>query len=147
MLYDDLEDGKRPVGQPFLRFNDACKRALNVFNLPITEWETLAEELEVGGRIHEGLIPEEAHFHDRAAEKLQKTLQNAANGTPGNPAATAAQAPVHTWGSCGRVCGSRIGLQSSAELQKLTYCVSVEGNMWWEFMVGRDRRRPTVLSH
>jgi len=46
-LYGELVQGKRPVGQPKLRFKDVAKRDMQAIGLPIDLWETLASDRSV----------------------------------------------------------------------------------------------------
>ena len=43
VLYGELDRGKRPNGRPMLRFEDACSRDMRATNIPIDDWEDIAE--------------------------------------------------------------------------------------------------------
>ena len=42
LLYGELVTGKRPTGQPQLRFKDVCKRDLQALDINTDSWEVTA---------------------------------------------------------------------------------------------------------
>ena len=46
LLYGKLATGKRPTGQPQLRFKDVCKRDLQALDLNTDSWKVTATDRE-----------------------------------------------------------------------------------------------------
>ncbi|KAJ8333488.1 hypothetical protein SKAU_G00414960 [Synaphobranchus kaupii] len=44
ILYEELTTGTRPVGRPFLRYKDVCKRDMKASDINPTSWEALAAD-------------------------------------------------------------------------------------------------------
>ncbi|XP_048004339.1 uncharacterized protein LOC125240488 [Leguminivora glycinivorella] len=102
VMLGQIAEAKRPVGRPFLRFKDSCKRDMNGFNIPSCSWEERAEMRPEWHRsLREGMIKHNELI--RLDQLQQKRLRRAA-GPP--------QESRHICDRCGRKCRSAIGLYS-----------------------------------
>ena len=122
VLYGELEDGKSPVGRPFLRFKDAFKRELSALNLPTEEWEALADDRECWwkGSTKGGYLGKPKSMTERRRNARKDTKMKLTE--PSRPQ----QLPLHKHQSSpaarvGKCADPAVGLQSRAELQRLTH--------------------------
>ena len=102
LLYGELELGSRPVGIPKLRFRDVCKRDKLATGLPTDNWEPLAAD--------------RGKWKTMCSQALQaggtKLKAEADAKRAMRKAAAKAAASGYICGDCGRICRSRIGLNS-----------------------------------
>ena len=106
ILYGQLAAGKRRTGRPQLRYSDACKRDMKALNIDPRDWEDLAADRpKWRATLTTHLKSNEKHMSAAAEEKRAKgkesQLQTSIDcDTP------------HRCKTCGKACGSRIGLFS-----------------------------------
>ena len=76
LLYGELATGKRPTGQPQLRFKDVCKRDLQALGISTDSWEVTATDINAWRHTVElGLLQYEETQQVKAGERsLHKRL-------------------------------------------------------------------------
>jgi len=104
LLFGELVQGKRLVGQPKLRFKDVAKRDMQAIGLPIDSWESLASDRSAWKtNCTEALLEGEKLLHitvdTRRERQKARALAPLSDST-------------YVSGSCHCICRSRIGLQS-----------------------------------
>ena len=106
VFYGQLTEGTRNIGGPKKRFKDHIKRTMKKFNLDPGRLEAAAaDRVEWRRSVHGGAT----HFEsERARERTERSRRRHARPTP----LPNIPAPDLACPECGRVCGSRIGLQS-----------------------------------
>ena len=105
LLYGELCQGKRSVGNQHKRFKDNLKVSLIDFSIDIQTWENLATDRPTGHNlIHSGAHAADKTKRNAAEKKREKHKARASS----NQQTT----PIYMCPTCGRGCRSRIGLIS-----------------------------------
>ena len=107
ILYGQLAAGKRRTGRPQLRYSDACKRDMKALDINFRDWEDLAADRpKWRATLTTQLKSSEKRMSAAAVEKraLRKERRPP----------TSADTLNHRCDTCGKICGSRIGLFSHA---------------------------------
>ena len=103
ILYGELRSGLRRLGRPHLRYKDVCKRDMKAINIDPNAWEQLAADRpQWRYRLKQHLKRGEEELHSKTARKRDARKLRA----------TVPVATTYRCTQCGRVCHSRIGLQS-----------------------------------
>ena len=106
ILYGQLAAGKRRTGRPQLRYSDACKRDMKALNIDPRDWEDLAADRpKWRATLTTHLKSSEKHMSAAAEEKRAKRKESQLQ------ASVDCDTP-HRCKTCGKACGSRIGLFS-----------------------------------
>ena len=104
ILYGQLAAGKRRTGRPQLRYSDACKRDMKALNIDFKDWEDLAADRpKWRATLTTHLKSSEKRMSAAAEEKRAKRKERQLQTSVDSP---------HQCKTCGKVCGSRIGLFS-----------------------------------
>ena len=106
VFYSQLTEGTRNTGGPKKRYKDHIKRTMKKFGLDPGRLETLTGDRAQWRRsVHDGAT----HFEsERTRERIERSRRRHARLPP----APNIPAPNLACPECGRICGSRIGLQS-----------------------------------
>ena len=113
ILYGQLHQGNRPPGGVKKRFKDQCNDLLKQCQIQPTALETLASDRVSWRRaVHEGAKQIENNLSTKRADNRAKRAQRAAGIPTGHQSL-----PCPT---CGRICGSRIGLHRHLQWHQRT---------------------------
>ena len=108
VFYGELQEGKRGVGRPKLRYKDCLKRHLKAGNIRIESWEeTAADRTMWRTSIKRAAKLVEDRLEEETVERSRRRAARSANAPLLQPALNSLTCP-----SCGRVCHHRIGLHS-----------------------------------
>lgn len=107
ILYGLLRQGKRPLGDQKERSKDHCNNILKDWHRQPSALETLASDrVRWRNVVQDGGITIDSKLSNKSAENRTQRFQQAA----GAPVA----GPQFSCQTCGKICGSRIGLHSHA---------------------------------
>lgn len=109
LLFGELATGSRPTGRPALRFKDTCKRDLKAGGFHIKDLETATSDRQAWRATTRHITKAAEERRNARWEEKRKRRKELAESAPPQ---TAGQEQSHVCGTCGRVCGSRIGLYS-----------------------------------
>ena len=108
ILYGQLATGKRRTGRPQLRYSDACKRDMKALDIDVRDWEDLAADRpKWRAALTTHLKAGEKKMTAAAEEKRARRKER--------QPATSTDNSTHRCDTCGKICGSRIGLFSHAK--------------------------------
>ena len=107
ILYGQLATGKRRTGRPQLRYSDACKRDMKALDINPSDWEDLAADRpKWRAALTTHLKSSEKRMSAAAEEKRTRRKERQPSTSTDNPS--------YRCVTCGKTCGSRIGLFSHA---------------------------------
>ena len=113
LFYGELENGKRSVGRPKLRYKDSLKASLKLSNIPHVSWENAADDRPVWRAVvHSGVA---AYEQKRITDKVNKRLKRKERSACVQSAATSASSSSSSsflCSHCNRTFRARIGLIS-----------------------------------
>ena len=108
ILYGQLASGKRRTGRPQLRYSDACKRDMKALDINVRDWEDLAADRpKWRATLTTNLKLGEMRMSAAAEEKRARRKERQPSTSTDNA--------THRCDTCGKICGSRIGLFSHAK--------------------------------
>jgi len=108
ILYGQLASGKRRTGRLQLCYSDACKRDMKALDIKFRDWEDLAADLlKLRAALTTHLKFGEMRMSAVAEEKRTRRKERQPSTSTDNT--------THKCDTCGKICGSRIGLFSHAK--------------------------------
>ena len=111
VLYSELATGQRAPGGQKKRFKDHLKTLLKQCNISPTALESLAADRKIwSSTCHQGIAHLQGQAAARRIHRRAQRHQRAAGLTPPQD--------VLTCPSCGKTCGSRIGLHSHMSMHR-----------------------------
>ena len=111
ILYGQLLDGQRSAGGPKKRYKDHLKTLLKQCNIPPTALESLAADRNTwSSSCNQGTTHLQEQATERRIQRRALRHQRAAVPTPSSA--------TYPCLSCGKICGSRIGLHSHLAMHR-----------------------------